>query len=272
MNGLLNKYQFHFKKGYGQNFLTDTNLLRAITTDAGITANDVVLEIGAGAGALTQQLAKVAKRVVVYEIDTNLKPILEENLKEFQNVTLVFQDFMRVSAQNLQNEVGTTFKVVANLPYYITTPILFKLLEETTGLQSITIMVQKEVGERIVAPSGNKEYGVLSVMLQHKGSCSIKRMVKRNMFTPAPKVDSCIVHIQLYTHTFACESMFQKVVKQGFSMRRKQLANVLQQTLGVAKETIHVFLEKQHLPLTARAEELTVAQFEALAMYLQENT
>lgn len=272
MNEILEKHQFHFKKGYGQNFLTDTNLLCAIVKDAGITPQDVVLEIGAGAGALTRQLAQVAKQVVVYEIDTNLKPILQENLKEYSNINLIFQDFMQASAAQLQQQLPSPCKVVANLPYYITTPIVFKLLQDVPNVQSLTIMVQKEVGERITASAGNKTYGVLSVMLQHKGNCSIKRIVKRNMFTPAPKVDSCIVHIHLYPQTFAYESTFQTLVKVAFSMRRKQMLSVVSGAMHISKPMLEAWCQAQGLPLTVRAEQLTVKQFENLAQYIQENT
>ena len=184
---------FNFKKKFGQNFLTDKNLLHAIVQDAEISQDDVVLEIGAGAGALTKELSLAAKKVFAYEVDQELKETLLA--LQLKNVDFIFADFMKADLKEYDKFDG--IKVVANLPYYITTPIIFKLIDEAKNLKSITIMVQKEVAERIVAQKGGKDYGILSVIMAFYGDAKITRIVKRQMFTPAPNVDSAVVNIKI---------------------------------------------------------------------------
>ena len=221
---------FNFKKKFGQNFLSDKNLLKAIVSDAEITANDVVLEIGAGAGALTKELSLVAKKVIAYEIDTDLKDILES--LDLKNVEFVFSDFMNVNLKDFEKEIDS-FKVVANLPYYITTPIIFKLLEESEKLESLTIMVQKEVAERIVAKEGGKDYGILTLMINFFGEAKIDRIVKRQMFNPMPNVDSAVITIKIDREKYKGidKEKFSKFIKASFSMRRKTLLNNLSSIL-----------------------------------------
>lgn len=241
---------FNFKKKYGQNFLTDKNLLNAIVKDAKIDKDDFVIEIGAGAGALTSVLSNHAKKVVAFEIDNELEGTL--NSLNLKNVTFRFEDFMKVDLK----EFDEPFKVVANLPYYITTPIIFKLLEESDKLLSLTIMVQKEVAERMVADT-NGDYGVLSVMLAFYGEAKITRIVKRNMFYPEPNVDSAVVTIKIEKKYAVDKQAFYKFVKTAFSMRRKTLFNNL--ALAFSKEKLKQTFDEEFLK--RRAESLTIDEF-----------
>lgn len=241
---------FNFKKKYGQNFLTDKNLLNAIVRDAGINKDDFVVEIGAGAGALTEVLSQNAREVLAFEIDEELRETLLSI--QLKNVNFRFEDFMKVDL----SELNAPFKVVANLPYYITTPIIFKLLEETEKLLSLTIMVQKEVAERMVAkPSG--DYGLLSVMLAFYGEAKITRIVKRNMFHPEPNVDSAVVTLEIQKRFDVDKKKFYNFVKTAFSMRRKTLLNNLS-TLYDKEKLKRVFGEEF---LKRRAETLTIEEF-----------
>ena len=218
---------FVFKKKFGQNFLSDKNLLKAICTDAGVDKNSEVLEIGAGAGSLTEALSESAKRVVSFEIDKDLQEqLLGLGLS---NVEFVFDDFMKRSMTEVESLFGGEFKVVANLPYYITTPIIFRLLEESEKVKSLTIMVQKEVAEKICSKVGDKDYGIPTVMTAFYGNAKITRIVNRHMFYPAPNVDSAILHIEIEKNKFAGvdKKKFPKFVKACFAMRRKTLLNNL---------------------------------------------
>ena len=275
---ILKEQNFRFKKQFGQNFLTDKNLLKAIVLDAGITNEDEVLEIGAGAGALTMELAKVAKKVVSYEIDNDLKPILEANLKEFNNIELIFNDFLKVKPEELKKHFIKEFKLVANLPYYITTPILFYLLEQNFNVKSITVMVQKEVAERLVSKENTKDYGRLTISANIICDVSIKRIVNRKLFYPAPNVDSAIVHFVVNKNKYGIinEAFLKKLIKSAFSMRRKTLINNLKQELKLSQQELENALNLCNLPLTIRAESLTIQNFITLANILdktnQKNT
>ncbi len=248
---------FVFKKKYGQNFISDKNLLAAIATDAKIEKTDNVLEIGAGAGSLTQELSSRAKKVVAFEIDKDLQgQLLGLNLK---NVEFVFDDFMKVSATQVEEKFGgEKFKVVANLPYYITTPIIFKLLEECKNLQSLTIMVQKEVAERVCSKAGGKDYGILSVMVAFYGEAKITRIIGRQMFFPQPNVDSALLHIEIENAYPDVNKMaFLQFVKACFSMRRKTLLNNL--CSAYPKEKLKNLLGEDIL--SRRAETFTLSEF-----------
>jgi len=270
---ILKEQNFRFKKQFGQNFLTDKNLLKAIVLDAGITNEDEVLEIGAGAGALTMELAKVAKKVVSYEIDNDLKPILEANLKEFNNIELIFNDFLKVKPEELKKHFIKEFKLVANLPYYITTPILFYLLEQNFNVKSITVMVQKEVAERLVSKENTKDYGRLTISANIICDVSIKRIVNRKLFYPAPNVDSAIVHFVVNKNKYGIinEAFLKKLIKSAFSMRRKTLINNLKQELKLSQQELENALNLCNLPLTIRAESLTIQNFITLANILDKN-
>lgn len=225
--------EHEFKKKFGQNFISDKNLLSAIVDDAGVKGGDV-LEIGAGAGTLTSAISERAERVVSYEIDKDLMGHLEG--LALKNVKFVFEDVMKVSLEELERDFEGGYKLIANLPYYITTPIIFKFLNESKKIESLTIMVQKEVAERIVAKCGG-DYGVLSVMINFFGNATITRIVKRNMFYPVPKVDSAIVHIEIDREKFkdVDGEKFYALVGGCFSMRRKTIKNNLSKFLNVEK-------------------------------------
>lgn len=249
--------EFVFKKKYGQNFLSDKNLLTAIADDAGVTADSEVLEIGAGAGSLTSILDAKAKKVVSFEIDKDLKEtLLGLNLK---NTQFVFADFMDCNMTDIENMFSKEYKVVANLPYYITTPIIFKLLENATKLESLTIMVQKEVAERVCSGVGGKDYGILTIMTQLYGQSKITRIVKRQMFHPQPNVDSAILHIEIEKEKFPDidKAKFLKFVKASFSMRRKTLLNNLGAVYG--KEKLKEIFDEQ--TLVRRAESFSLEEF-----------
>ncbi len=263
------KYDFRFSKKYGQNFIGDENLLAAIVSDAQITEDDVVLEIGPGAGTLTRQIAKKAKRVVAYEIDKTLEPILADTLAEVDNVEVIFDDIMEVSEQEIRANVGEKFKIVANLPYYITTPILFKFLSCSLNVVSFTVMVQKEVAERICAKPHTSDYGALTVSVALKGEASIPRIVNRNNFTPPPNVDSAIVKIDLKKRfEIIREDKIDALVRGAFAMKRKTLVNNLCSSLGFSRANAEDYLVQLGLKPTVRAEELSAEQFVQLCNLL----
>ena len=257
--------KFKFKKQYGQNFISDKNLLKAISCDANLSKNDVVLEIGPGKGTLTSCLAEVCKKVVAVEIDTTLQPFLKENLSMYDNVEVVFGDIMQMSKKDILGMVGNKYKIVANLPYYITTPILFKFLEDGAEVDSITVMVQKEVAERMCATNKDSNYGILSVMCNFYAKCEIKRIVDRKMFYPVPNVDSAIVKLDLYhNQNLDFSRKMYKVVQGCFAMKRKTLANNLMHSFGMDRSRAESLIEKLGFIKTVRAEELAVEHFEKL--------
>lgn len=248
---------FVFKKKFGQNFLSDKNLLIAIADDAQIASNSNVLEIGAGAGSLTSVLDEKAKKVISFEIDRDLKEhLLSLNLK---NTEFVFDDFMNADLKEIEKKFNGNYKVVANLPYYITTPIIFKFLENAQMLESLTIMVQKEVAQRVCSDVGGKEYGILTVMTNFYGTPKITRVVKRQMFHPQPNVDSAILQIEIEKNKFSDvdKEKFSKFVKACFSMRRKTLLNNLGSIYDKQKLK-KIFDEKT---LSRRAESFSLEEF-----------
>lgn len=232
--------EFQTKKKFGQNFLTDKNLLSAICDDAQITKEDEVLEIGAGMGALTEFLAKNAKRVVSFEIDRELKDYLLS--KQFENVEFVFDDVMKHSLDEIEERFEGDYKIVANLPYYITSPIIFKFLGKSKKLKSLTVMVQKEVAERMIADNRSKDYGVLSVSISVCADAKITRGVNRKMFSPPPNVDSAVVRIDIKNkHDLDLDKFFE-FAKKIFSMRRKTLLNNLSQGYAISKQQLESVL------------------------------
>lgn len=260
---LIQKHDFHFTKKFGQNFISDSNLLDAIVDDANISAEDIVLEIGAGAGTLTKSLAKKAKKVVAYEIDKNLVGVLYENLSDVDNAELRFMDFMKESIDTLKSEFSTA-KVVANLPYYITTPVIMRLLENGIG-KSITVMVQKEVADRLTANPGNKDYSAITVKVKSLGGAVVTRKVLRNMFYPIPNVDSAVVRLDIKPiYRGKNEQFTDKVVKTAFLMRRKTLINNLT-SLNFTKEELSEVLVELGIDVNARGETLSPEQFVALS-------
>lgn len=262
--------KFVFKKQFGQNFLTDKNLLKAIVQDASITSDDEVLEIGPGAGALTYELCKVAKKVVCYEIDKDLEPILAKKLSEFNNVEVIFKDILKVNLEEIKNSFTKPFKVVANLPYYITTPIIFMFLENNFPLISLTVMVQKEVAERLTAKENTKDYGTITVSANIKCNVKITRVVSRKMFYPVPNVDSAILHFTSQKNKFNVknEEVLNKLIKASFAMRRKTLLNNLKQAFHLPQEKLKQALIDCELNENIRGESLTLEQFVTLANLL----
>lgn len=247
----------NFKKKFGQNFLTDKNLLESIVNDAGITSDDVVLEIGAGAGALTEPLSCHAKKVVSFEIDKELIPLLNEKFAGKDNVQFVFGDFLSFSEKEIFALVGEKFKVVANLPYYITTPILSKLFEMEHAPETVVVMVQKEVAERLVADEKSSAYGYFSAYVSAYAKAKITRQVNRKMFTPMPNVDSAIVRFDLKKNPH--EKEFSLFLQNVFKMKRKTLANNISSVYNLSKEEIDKKLENSNFSSKDRADNLSVS-------------
>lgn len=268
---LLKKHNLSLKKAYGQNFLTDQSLLLDIVEKAGVTKEDVVLEIGVGAGALTRVLASKAKRVFGYEIDTTLKPLLAETLKDFSNVDITFKDVMRERVSDIEKRIGGEYIIVANLPYYITTPIIMQFLDYATKLKAMVVMVQEEVAERLSAKEKTSDYGAITVAINLKGSASIIKRVGREMFTPPPNVDSAVVKIDIEKDKFlgADLKVIRDIVRCGFSSRRKMLVNNLMKGFKFTRRQCEELLLECGINLTCRAEELSAEDYVRLSEKLR---
>lgn len=258
---------FKFKKQFGQNFISDGNLLKAIVDDAEITDEDEVLEIGPGAGSLTKSLCERAKLVVSYEIDKELKPILEAKLADFTNSKVIFKDFMKTTTEEVVSNFTKKIKVVANIPYYITTPIIFKLLEGEYDIDSITIMIQKEVADRLVSKEGTQNYGAITAQINSIADVSLKRIVKRQMFMPMPNVDSAVVHIKINKNKYKIENLdlHRRVIEAAFKMRRKTLYNNLKSEFGFTPETFQKICSICNLDPNIRGEKLSPYEFTILS-------
>jgi 16S rRNA (adenine1518-N6/adenine1519-N6)-dimethyltransferase len=272
---VLQKYNFNFQKKYGQNFLIDTTVLERIINAADITKDDCVLEIGPGIGTMTQYLAESAREVVAVEIDKALIPILEDTLSEYDNVTVINEDILKMDIAGLAEEKngGKPIKVVANLPYYITTPIIMGLFESHVPLKSITIMVQKEVADRMQVGPGTKDYGALSLAVQYYAKPEIVANVPPNCFMPRPNVGSAVIRLTRYDAPpveVEDEKKMFALIRASFNQRRKTLVNGLAnaQNLNLTKEHVADILEKMGLPSTVRGEALTLEQFAALSNML----
>ena len=257
----------NFKKKFGQNFITDKNLLSAIVDDAEIDKSDEVLEIGAGAGTLTKEISNRAKKVISYEIDKDLESYLL-GLK-LNNVNFIFKDIMKENLLEIENYFEDGYKIIANLPYYITTPIIFKFLKNSKKLKSLTIMVQKEVAERIVATKGEKDYGILTIMINFYGNAKITRNVNRKMFYPEPNVDSAVVRIDIDREKYKNidDDKFYSFVQSCFSMRRKTLKNNLEHS------NLKLKMKIDNLPqsiLSLRAENLSFDDFVNISLKIFE--
>ena len=253
---------FKFNKQFGQNFIFDKNLLQAIVKDSQITTQDEVLEIGAGAGTLTNIIALNAKYVVSYEIDTSLKQILNENLKNVKNCKVIFADALKTPLTEIEKNFTNNYTIVANIPYYITTPLIFKFVGKTNKVKSMNIMVQKEVGERLIATAQNGDYGSISAILNFYADVKILRQVPRHIFTPIPKVDSCIVQINFIKDKFDCDAtLFEKVVKSGFSNKRKTLVNNISKDFNIKKDVLINLLKELNYDENIRADNLNTSDF-----------
>ena len=270
---VLNRYKFAFQKKFGQNFLIDTHVLERIIDEAGITPDDFVLEIGPGIGTMTQYLACAAREVVAVEIDKVLIPILEgDTLKAFDNVTVINEDILKVDINKLVEEKngGRPIKVVANLPYYITTPIIMGLFESHVPIESITIMVQKEVADRMKTGPGSKEYGALSLAVQYYANPEIVANVPPNCFMPRPNVGSAVIRLTRHETPVVDvkdEKLMFRIIRASFNQRRKTLVNGLRNSgeINFTKEQIEAAITAIDKPLTIRGEALTLAEFAALS-------
>ena len=272
---ILQKYNFSFQKKFGQNFLIDTHVLEKIIRAADIHEDDMVLEVGPGIGTMTQYLAKAAGKVVAVEIDKNLIPILSETLEGYGNVRIINEDVLKLDIPRLVEEEngGKPVKVVANLPYYITTPIIMGLFEEHVPIESITVMVQKEVADRMQTGPGNKDYGALSLAVQYYASPYIVANVPPNCFIPRPKVGSAVIRLTCHEHPpvdVADERLLFDIIRASFNQRRKTLANGLKNSdrLDFPKEIIMEAIERLGKGASVRGESLTLEEFAKLSNYL----
>jgi len=273
---ILKKYDFMFQKRFGQNFLIDTHVLEKIIKSAEITKEDLVLEIGPGIGTMTQYLCENAREVIAVEIDKNLIPILaNDTLAAYDNVTIINEDILKLDLNALVQERngGKRIKVVANLPYYITTPIIMGLFESHVPLQNITVMVQKEVADRMQAGPGSKDYGALSLAVQYYATPYIAANVPQNCFMPRPNVGSAVIRLTLHEEPpvqVKDEKFMFALIRASFNQRRKTLVNGLTNAaeLNLSKEQVQNALEQMGLSATVRGEALTLEQFAELANLL----
>ncbi|MBP3491935.1 MAG: ribosomal RNA small subunit methyltransferase A [Clostridia bacterium] len=262
---------FHFNKALGQNFITDSNLLDAIVADSGINGDDTVVEIGTGAGTLTRAIAKVAKKVYSFEVDRNLQPVLALSLQGVDNVEVIFRDVLKMKDDELKSVVGDSFKVVANLPYYITTPLAMRFIESTLDVKSVTIMVQKEVALRFVAKPNTADYSAITLAIEMAGNAQITRNVSRNMFFPSPNVDSAVVRIDIDRTKLDGENapLLHKLVRSSFAMRRKTLANNLSVAFQIDKQEAGKLIEEAGFSPMVRGEALSLDDYKKLTKTLE---
>ena len=269
---VLQKYHFNFQKKFGQNFLIDTHVLEKIIVAADVTKDDFVLEIGPGIGTMTQSLCEHARAVAAVEIDKNLIPILGDTLGAYDNVEIINQDILKVDIRKLAEEKngGRPIKVVANLPYYITTPIIMGLFESHVPIDSITVMVQKEVADRMQVGPGTKDYGALSLAVQYYAAPEIVAIVPPNCFMPRPKVGSAVIRLTRHKEPpvqVEDEKLMFRIIRASFNQRRKTLANGLKNSgeLTLSKEVIEESITELGVPVTIRGEALSLAQFAELS-------
>ncbi|MBQ7831916.1 MAG: ribosomal RNA small subunit methyltransferase A [Clostridia bacterium] len=266
LRSVLEKHGFHFKKQFGQNFISDGNLLRSIVEASGITSETTVVEIGCGAGTLTRALAETAKKVYAFDIDRDLQPVLAETLSGLENVEVIFRDFNKLNLKEFEKEIEE-YTVVANLPYYITTPLVTKLLEESDKVQGLSIMVQEEVAERFCAKEDTPEYGSITAAIALKGNAKIVKRVSRNLFYPRPNVDSAVVKIEFERGRIEVkdERAYRQTVKCAFLNRRKTLENNLVNYFSLTREQAKAILEEAGVEDKARGETLSPKRLAKLA-------
>ncbi|MFP3917792.1 16S rRNA (adenine(1518)-N(6)/adenine(1519)-N(6))-dimethyltransferase RsmA [Lysinibacillus telephonicus] len=271
---ILNKYGFSFKKSLGQNFLIDPNILRNIVSHANLTKNSGAIEVGPGIGALTEHLARAAKKVVSFEIDQRLLPVLEDTLSPYDNVKIVHSDILKANvAQVIEEEMPgiDDIMVVANLPYYVTTPILMKLLNDRLPIRGFVVMMQKEVADRITAKPGTKEYGSLSIAIQYYVEAEVAMVVPKTVFMPQPNVDSAVIRLIKHDEPpvkVISEDFLFEVTRASFAQRRKTILNNLQAGLTLGKENKQLIveaLEKSGIEPSRRGETLSIQEFGKLA-------
>lgn len=261
VKSILEKYGFSFSKGLGQNFLINPSVCPRIAEEGNAGKGFGIIEIGTGFGTLTAELAKRAEKVVAIEIDSRLIPVLKETLADFDNIKIINQDFMDTDLNKIISEEfkGLKVAVCANLPYYITSPVIMKLLESRINIESITVMVQKEAGQRLCAEVGTRESGAITVAVNYYGTASYLFNVSRGSFMPAPNVDSAVIRIDIdkkYSLEKEAEEFFFKVIKSGFSQRRKTIANSVSSQMNIKKEVVFSALKEISMPENSRIEQL----------------
>jgi len=273
LKDVLIKNGFHFNKRFGQNFLTDKNLLSSIVEKAGIKESDTVVEIGVGGGTLTGAIAQKAKMVIGFEIDTNLKPVLAETLKDFDNVEIIYKDIMKMPTEEIESLIGGRFSVVANLPYYITTPILMKFIEESDMVDSVTVTIQEEVADRLCAKAGSEDYGAITASIDAVGTAEKIIRIDRKMFYPAPNVDSAVVKIVMDKGKYDIpnQKAYRAGVRCAFQSRRKTLVNNIMMAFKTDRKTAEDMVVKVKGDVMARGETLTTEDFVTLSKLITEN-
>lgn len=263
---ILKEQNFRFNKQFGQNFLTDKELLNGIVSDA-MVQDGTVLEIGAGAGTLTRELSSRADKVIAFEIDRNLESVLKLTLADCPNVQVVIGDIMRYKMSEIEALCGGAFKLVANIPYYLTSPLIMMFVEKSANVQSMTLTIQKEVAERLAARPATKDYGAITVAVNAVADVTLTRILNRELFYPVPNVDSAVVRIDINRNKYDIpnKALFRKTVKTAFAMRRKTLVNNIMVGFKTDRAAAESVLCSMNLPLTCRGEELSVEQFVALS-------
>ena len=268
---ILSECGFGFKKQLGQNFITDKNLLSSIVLASGVGEGDTVVEIGCGAGTLTRALSEKVKKVIAFEVDKTLQPVLERTLAGCANAEVVFRDFLKVDLKEFEKETGEYF-VVANLPYYVTTPLIMKIIEEAEKCKGLSVMVQQEVAERLCAIAGTGEYGAITAMVALRAECAIVKRVPRTLFYPRPNVDSAVVKFTFCDKIKVKDkATYKKVVHAAFLSRRKTLENNLVNAFGFSRDTAQKVLTECGIDLKARGETLSPERFAYLADYIYEH-
>lgn len=271
MKELLNN--FRYKKRLGQNFIFDNNLLEGIVADSNINCDDTIVEIGTGSGTLTKALSTIAKRVVSFEVDYDLLPILEQSLKGIDNIEVVFKNILKLDHKDFFDIINEEFKVVANIPYYITTPIIMYFLESDLPFKSLTLMVQEEVAKRLVAKPNTSDFGAITLSVLLEGDVSIKRKINRFSFKPVPKVDSSVVHIEINRNKYnpINKVHLKRLIRAGFQMRRKTFANnIVQNFMEITKHNVNKMLDELGYEINVRGEALSIEDYIKISNYMVE--
>ena len=270
---LLKALGFRFNKALGQNFIFDTNLLDAVVADSGVSADDTVVEIGTGAGTLTARIADKCRKVFSFEVDEKLKPVLSLSLQGIDNVEVVFRDVLKMSDDAFRALVGDgKFKVIANLPYYVTTPLIMRFIESGLDVESLTVMVQKEVAARICAAPATEDYSALTLAVEVFGTATLTRKVSRTVFRPSPNVDSAVVRIERERNKLQGKDirLVKRLIRAAFAMRRKTLTNNLQSAFGMPKDEATALICEAGFAPTVRGEVLSLDDFVKLSVLMKQ--